>query len=112
VPRFPSYVGVRDDVAWPAAAPAPKGKAAPKPQPAPPSACSQTRYFELREGKSAKFWEITLAGSEHTVRYGRIGTVGQRLTKSFTSEALAAASAADLIESKVAKGYAEASGSS
>ena len=75
VPRFPSYVGVRDDVRrarshdrgagsneQPSSAKAEKGKPMPK-----------TRRFVLVEGAAAKFWEVAREGSAVTVRYGRIG---------------------------------------
>ena len=34
------------------------------------------RSFEFLDGKSAKFWEIVLDGSSHTVRYGKLGATG------------------------------------
>ena len=72
-------------------------------------AAAGRRYFEFVEGTSSKFWEVTVAGSEHTVRYGRIGTDGRALTKSFASPAAAAADAEKLIAKKTAKGYVERS---
>jgi len=33
--------------------------------------------YELSEGTSNKFWEITLDGSAFTTVWGRIGTAGQ-----------------------------------
>ena len=44
---------------------------------------SSTRRFEVASGNSNKFWEITLAGVQHTVRFGRIGSKGQSVTKTF-----------------------------
>ena len=38
---------------------------------------SGVRRFELVEGASSKFWEVSQNGSEFTVRFGRIGTEGQ-----------------------------------
>ena len=67
-----------------------------------------TRYFEFIGGNSRKFWEITVTGSEATVRYGRIGTDGQSKTKSFDDEAAAARHAERLIAAKTKKGYTEA----
>ena len=49
-----------------------------------------TRRFEFVSGNSAKFWEIRLAGTAVTVRFGRLGTEGQMQAKTFPSpEALA-----------------------
>jgi len=64
-------------------------------------------YMELVEGTSAKFWEIVVDGTEHTVRYGRIGSDGRSSTKSFDTEQEARAQADKLIASKRKKGYAE-----
>jgi DNA ligase-1 len=127
VPRFPSYVGVRDDIRWPpdnalvrravASPPADtQGSAeiqAPKavaPTPPAPSAKQEgsARRFELSEGGSSKFWEIQVEGSQHTVRFGRLGTAGQAKTKAFADAAGAARDAAKLIAEKTAKGYREA----
>jgi uncharacterized protein (TIGR02996 family) len=80
--------------------PAPK-KAAPAAVPA------GTRRFEFAEGGSNKFWEITVDGSAHTVRFGKIGTPGQEKTKSFGSDGAAQADADKLIAEKTKKGYAE-----
>jgi DNA ligase-1 len=107
VPRFPSYVGVRDDAVWPttsspvAAAPAP-GSAR--------SASQFARRFELVEGSSNKFWEVTRDGCMVTVRYGRIGSDGQARTKELASEELARRHAEELIAEKVTKGYRERGG--
>jgi DNA ligase len=103
VPRFPSFVGVRAEAAL--ATPAPKPAAAPGS--VPQGAASASRRFELIEGKSSKFWEISVTGSEVTVRYGRIGTNGQTNTKTFADAAAAAQHAAKLIAEKTDKGYCE-----
>ncbi|MBL4845846.1 MAG: DUF4132 domain-containing protein [Planctomycetes bacterium] len=68
------------------------------------------REFRLQDGKSDKFWSITVTGSSHTVHFGRAGTNGQRRSKDHDSEAAAAVAAARLIASKVKKGYAEVEG--
>jgi predicted DNA-binding WGR domain protein len=65
------------------------------------------RYFEFKGGVSHKFWEITVNGPEHTVRFGRIGTSGQRKTKSFSDADAAQRDAQRLINEKLAKGYQE-----
>ncbi|MCB9597228.1 MAG: WGR and DUF4132 domain-containing protein [Sandaracinaceae bacterium] len=66
-----------------------------------------TRRFELVEGKSAKFWEVTREGSDLHLRWGRLGTNGQSQTKEFASDAAATKEADKLILSKTKKGYAE-----
>lgn len=68
-----------------------------------------TRRFEMVEGGSSKFWEITEQGSSFTVRYGKIGTSGQTQTKDFPSEEKARAAAAKLVKEKTDKGYVEVS---
>jgi DNA ligase-1 len=106
VPRFPSYVGVRDDVRMPPPAPAPPPVATSAPKPA-SAATGKGRRFELSDGTSNKFWEVAVGGTEMTVTFGRIGAAGQSKTKSFASEGAATAEAKKLIEEKTAKGYRE-----
>lgn len=100
-----------------APAPAPKAAAAPppapaaKPAPAPAAAATGgTRRFEFAEGGSSKFWEITLDGDSHTVRFGKIGTPGQEKTKTFGSASEAQKDAEKLVGEKTKKGYAEVGG--
>ncbi|MFN7975657.1 MAG: DNA ligase [Acidobacteriota bacterium] len=109
VPRFPSYVAVRNDIALP---PAATPKPGPKPKPGsteatPPSAPGACRRFELVDGASSKFWEIEVSGATHTVRFGRIGAAGQASTKTFADAATAAAAAQKLVAEKIGKGYRE-----
>ncbi|MBL8828166.1 MAG: WGR domain-containing protein [Planctomycetaceae bacterium] len=66
-----------------------------------------TRRFEFVGGTSAKFYEVIVAGSSVTVRYGRLGTNGQTLTKSLADAASAQRHADQLIAKKLAKGYRE-----
>jgi len=158
VPRFPSYVGIRHDFAWPGEgaktvsdearsainpvnpkgsdvsaqskpAPAPSvakpatklpPSAAPKPADVPAAlqgaaqasvasaqGAGSKRRFEFAEGGSSKFWELEMAGTSFTVTFGRIGSVGKTLLKSFDSDAAATAAAAKLVAEKVGKGYRE-----
>ena len=65
------------------------------------------RYFEFVDGKSAKFWEVSVDDCDATVRYGRIGTNGQTKTKSFGDNDAAQAHADKLIDQKTGKGYEE-----
>ncbi len=120
IPRFPSFVGVRTDVA---PAPAkksasaktpttPKSKSirvssAPTAPATPPKDKSGKRYFECVEGTASKFWEVSLDGSNVTTRWGRIGSDGQSKTKTFPTPAKAQAEYDKLIEEKSAKGYEE-----
>lgn len=100
----------------PAAKPAPeapkksaekKAEPAAPPPAAAPVAAGGTRRFEFTEGGSSKFWEVTIDGASHTVRYGKIGTPGQEKSKSFGNAAAATADAEKLIKEKTGKGYAE-----
>jgi predicted DNA-binding WGR domain protein len=68
-----------------------------------------TRRFEFVGGSSAKFWEITVAGSDVTARFGRMGTDGQVQTKSFGTGEAAERHAEKLIAEKTRKGYVECS---
>ena len=65
------------------------------------------RYFELVDGKSSKYWEITIDETDVTVRYGRIGTDGQSKTKSFGDKEATLKHADKLIDQKTGKGYKE-----
>lgn len=66
-----------------------------------------TRRFEFIAGNSAKFWEISTHNREVAVRYGRLGTNGQTLTKSFVSDVAASSHVTGQITSKLGKGYVE-----
>jgi DNA ligase-1 len=110
VPRFPSWVGVRHDVAIKEEKPA----ATPQPKPAMPAvvtssaaAAGAARYFELVQGASNKFWEVSQSGNTMTTRWGRIGSNGQSKTKTFADEQTAANTMADLIGEKSGEGYTE-----
>ena len=118
VPRFPSFVAVRD-IPESAPDPAPSVKKAAKaiPEPAPNKAAppaktteSKPRRFEFFEGKSNKFWEVSVSGKEMTVHFGRIGTDGQTKTKEFADETAAQREADKLIAEKTEKGYEEVEG--
>jgi DNA ligase-1 len=111
VPRFPSYVGVRID-AKPAPLPAkptplPEAKTPKGNTPATPKSAGAKRYFELVEGTSSKFWEVSVNGKDMTTHWGRIGSDGQSKTKTFADAAKAQAEADKLIEEKTEKGYVE-----
>ena len=67
------------------------------------------RRFELKEGSSAKFWEIELKGKSYQVTFGKIGTDGQTRKKQFDSKQAATEAADRLIKQKIKKGYHETS---
>jgi DNA ligase 1 len=96
VPRFPSYVGERVDVAKPAAiaknahcAPAaakiaksPKVKSEPEPDPDPSEEQSADFKVRLVHPVEKKFWEIEVRGGMYYTRFGKLGSPGQtRLTE-------------------------------
>lgn len=125
IPRFPSYVGVRSDIALstppksatdePASAtsnatkvPAAKTKAKPTETAASTSVTGNgKRYFEFSEDNSHKFWEISSDGNSVTTRWGRVGTDGQSKTKEFADEASANKEYEKLVAEKTKKGYEE-----
>ncbi|MBW3542372.1 MAG: DNA ligase [Planctomycetes bacterium] len=116
VPRFPSFVRVRTDagaVGTPAATGKRKGSRStaahrtPTAAAAIPDADAGGRYFEFSDGKSSKFWEVAVAGTTVTVRFGRIGTAGQTKPKTFDDESSAHRHASKLIDEKTGKGYRE-----
>ena len=68
-----------------------------------------TTRLEFKDSNSSKFWQIEVEDSSHTVTYGRIGTDGTSKTKEFDDQEAAEKDAQKLINSKVKKGYKEAS---
>lgn len=115
VPRFPSYIGMREDVeltmppptvSVPLASPAPSRSAEPSKN-LPCVVASDKRHFEFIAATSRKFWEVWVQGKDVTTRWGRIGSEGQSKTKSFAEEAKARAAADKLIAEKTADGYVE-----
>jgi predicted DNA-binding WGR domain protein len=69
------------------------------------------RELIYMDAKSSKFWNIELAGNTHIVHFGRIGTDGQKITKTFRNETEAQNEFATLVKEKLAKGYADAASS-
>jgi uncharacterized protein (TIGR02996 family) len=65
------------------------------------------RTFEFSDAKSHKFWNIEVEASTFTVHYGKIGTAGQKATRTFADDAAANAEADRLIAEKLRKGYRE-----
>ncbi|MGW4243560.1 WGR domain-containing protein [Nocardia sp. NPDC004722] len=70
----------------------------------------ETTYLELSEdsGSAHKFYEIVVAGTSVTVRYGRIGDAGQKSSSTYATEEKARAAAAKKVGEKTRKGYAPA----
>jgi DNA ligase 1 len=99
VPRFPSFVGVREDVSLLSPLTT-SGESL-------MASTIDKRRLQFSEGNSQKFWQISLNGSEVTVQFGKIGTTGQRQTKSFADAAQAREHAAEKISEKLRKGYVE-----
>lgn len=61
------------------------------------------KFFEYQGDSSSKFWEITLDGKQHSVRFGRIGSAGQLLSKEFSDEGEALRISERLIHEKISK---------
>jgi predicted DNA-binding WGR domain protein len=66
------------------------------------------RYFEYKDAKSKKFWEVSVTGKKVNIRYGKIGTDGQTSLKELSTPAEAKAHAEKQAAGKVKKGYKEA----
>ena len=67
----------------------------------------QKRYFEFKDDKSGKFWEVSVKSVAVTVRYGKIGVAGQSQTKEFADSDAASKHTDKLVAEKVGKGYVE-----
>lgn len=65
------------------------------------------RRWEFREGRSSKFWQLSVRGKDVTVVFGRIGTLGQTKTKTHASAEAAKKEAEALVREKEKKGYRE-----
>lgn len=61
--------------------------------------------FHCTEDGAYKFWRVRVEAGVQTVCYGRIGTPGQTLSKTFDSPDAARAVTERLIAQKLAKGY-------
>src|SRR5438067_255011 len=62
--------------------------------------------YEFSEGGSNKFWDIALAGTSLTIKFGKIGAAGQTQIKKLASDAEAKKTYDKLIAEKTKKGYA------
>ncbi|ATY34754.1 AAA domain-containing protein [Sphingomonas psychrotolerans] len=63
--------------------------------------------YRLVAGTSNKFWRVGVAGTDLIVEFGRVGTKGQRVVKSFEDEDRARREASKLAFEKTRKGYEE-----
>ncbi|WP_395146564.1 WGR domain-containing protein [Armatimonas sp.] len=70
---------------------------------------SAGRIFLCTEGDSSKFWRVRVEGNIQTVCYGRIGTDGHELIKTFDSSIVATKATDKLMAEKLGKGYREVS---
>jgi predicted DNA-binding WGR domain protein len=77
--------------------------------PQPPQASIETKLTEFRfvEGSSNKFWRVGVNGCDLIVEFGRVGTKGQRVVKTFNDEERAKREAVKLTLEKTRKGYQE-----
>jgi predicted DNA-binding WGR domain protein len=86
-------------------APEPDASAPAEPDPEPSTAGFSE--FRFQQGSSDKFWKIAVTEGEVVVIFGRIGTKGNTVTKTFETPERAKREAAKLIAEKVRKGYLE-----
>jgi DNA ligase-1 len=106
VPRFPSYVGLRDEADITRLADvsqsARKSEARKSPVPATLPAEESKRVFEFQD----RFWEVTLAGSQITLRYGT-ESAPRTKTQKFRSADEAKWAMEDMIAEKFDDGFVE-----
>lgn len=104
VPRFPTFVAIRDDVRLEPIRKPTATATASTTLPNEEREAPMARY-EFSEGSSNKFWEISLKGSSFITRYGKIGTDGQETLKEFDSADKAKKEYEKLVAEKEKKGY-------
>lgn len=68
------------------------------------------RYFELQEGTSSKFWEISLNVNTIITRYGKIGTQGKTTQKDLENPVKAQQEFDKLVKEKREKATRRSSG--
>lgn len=73
-----------------------------------PGASHSTRRYEFTEGSGGKFWEISHDAARLTVRFGKLGTIGQVQVKDLGTEADATREREKIEREKTKKGYARA----
>lgn len=67
----------------------------------------ETIRLVFQDGKSHKFWSVSVTGTTQTVHYGRVGTNGQTRTKEFGSDEEAIAASRKIADQKRKKGYVD-----
>ncbi|MFO0600690.1 MAG: HEAT repeat domain-containing protein [Myxococcaceae bacterium] len=75
--------------------------------PSPDMSMPGCRRFEFEEDGSSKFWEVVVVGDTCTVRFGKIGSAGQKKPKKLASAEAAQKEMDKLIREKTGKGYQE-----
>jgi predicted DNA-binding WGR domain protein len=78
---------------------------APQPEQPVDSAQMQLTEFRFVQGTSNKYWKVGIAGCDLIVEFGRVGTKGQRVIKTFEDENRAKREASKLTLEKTRKGY-------
>jgi predicted DNA-binding WGR domain protein len=68
------------------------------------------RTFHCTEDGAHKFWRVRVQGDTQEVHFGRIGSPGQALSKSFASPEAVQKATNSLIARKLANGYVEVTG--
>jgi predicted DNA-binding WGR domain protein len=71
-----------------------------------------SRSFEMVAGSHSRFWEVSCEDRVVTTRFGRLGSRGQLVTKSFPTQERAEREMSKLVEEKLRKGYKEVTSSS
>lgn len=61
--------------------------------------------FEFKGGESFKFWEVGVDKNTLTTRWGKIGSDGQSVTKTFSSPQKAVTEQMKLVRQKLSEGY-------
>jgi predicted DNA-binding WGR domain protein len=94
----------------PVAEPGPKAEATTSPAAEPQPAAQESsetvrRRCEFVAGSSSKFWQVSRTGAVLTIQFGRIGTQGQTMTKSFDTPQRATNELEKLFAEKLRKGY-------
>ena len=75
--------------------------------PSPDVSMPGSRRFEFEEDDSSKFWEVVVQDTMCVVRFGKIGSAGQKKPKKLASPEAAQKEMEKLIKEKTGKGYSE-----